>query len=86
MGKYKMYRNNYPLTTKEELEIINSYNPTEEEMNELNKFIKKGGSFDGNPYMVYGENGRLINFIDAYRFIDEMMEECRNEQLQQTNQ
>ena len=54
-------------------------------MNELNKFIKKGGSFDGNPYMVYGENGRLINFIDAYRFIDEMMEECRNEQLQQTN-
>ena len=79
MGKYKMFRDYYYLSTKEELEIINSYNPTEEEMNELNKWIKEGGSFDGNPYLIYGENGNPMNFIEAYRFLDVIMEEWENE-------
>ena len=86
MGKYKIYRDYYYLSTKEELKIINSYNPTEEEMKSLNEFIKEGGSFDENPYMIYGESGHPMNFIDAYRFLDVIREEWENEQLQQANQ
>lgn len=85
MGKYKIYRDYHYLSTKEELEIINSYNPTEEEMTALNEFIKDGGSFDENPYMIYGENGNPMNFIEAYRFLDVIVEAWENEQLQQTN-
>ena len=55
-------------------------------MKALNEFIKEGGSFDDNPYLIYGEYGNPMNFIDAYRFLDVIREEWENEQLQQTNQ
>lgn len=85
MGKYKMYRNNYPLTTKEELKIISSLKLTKDEMNELNDWISKGESFDDNPFMIYEENGKPSNYIEAYRFIKNMREKFINEQLQQIN-
>lgn len=85
MGKYKMYRNNYPLTTKEELKIISSLKLTKDEMNELNDWVSKGESFDDNPFMIYEENGNPSNYIEAYRFIKNMKEKFINEQLQQIN-
>ena len=45
MGKYRRYKNNRYLTTKEELKIIESYNPTDQEMDELDKWILEGESF-----------------------------------------
>lgn len=85
MGKYRMYRNNYPLTTKEELKIINFLNSTKDEMDKLNDWVSKGEFFDDNPFMIYEENGFPSNFIEAYRFEENMREEFINEQLQQIN-
>ena len=71
MGKYKMRANRgYSLTTKEEIKIINEMcNPTPEEWNELNEWVKdKNESFYTNPYDFMDENLNIMNFIEARRF------------------
>jgi hypothetical protein len=71
MGKYKMRDNRgYSLTTKEEIKIINEMcNPTPEEWNELNEWVKdKNESFYTNPYDFMDENLNIMNFIEARRF------------------
>ena len=78
MGKYKMRDNRgYSLTTKEEIKIINEIcNPTPEEWNELNEWVKdKNESFYTNPYDFMEENMKFTNFIDAKRFYLLMIEE-----------
>jgi len=71
MGKYKMRDNRgYSLTTNEEIKIINEMcNPTPEEWNELNEWVKdKNESFYTNPYDFMDENLNIMNFIEARRF------------------
>jgi hypothetical protein len=71
MGKYKMRDNRgYSLTTKEEIKIIKEMcNPTPEEWNELNEWVKdKNESFYTNPYDFMDENLNIMNFIEARRF------------------
>jgi len=78
MGKYKMRDNRgYSLTTKEEIKIINEMcNPTPEEWNELNEWVKdKNESFYTNPYDLMDENLNIMNFIDAKRFYLLMIED-----------
>lgn len=78
MGKYKMKDNKgYSLTTKEEIKIINEMcNPTPEEWNELNEWVKdKNESFYTNPYDFMDENMKFTNFIDAKRFYLLMIED-----------
>ena len=78
MGKYKMKDNRgYSLTTKEEIKIINEMcNPTPEEWNELNEWVKdKNESFYTNPYDFMEENMKFTNFIDAKRFYLLMIED-----------
>lgn len=78
MGKYKMRDNRgYSLTTKEEIQIINEMcNPTPEEWNELNEWVKdKNESFYTNPYDFMEENMKFTNFIDAKRFYLLMIED-----------
>jgi hypothetical protein len=78
MGKYKMRDNRgYSLTTKEEIKIINEMcNPTPEEWNELNEWVKdKNESFYTNPYDFMDENLNIMNFIDAKRFYLLMIED-----------
>ena len=78
MGKYKMKDNRgYSLTTKEEIKIINEMcNPTPEEWNELNEWVKdKNESFYTNPYDFMDENMKFTNFIDAKRFYLLMIED-----------
>ena len=78
MGKYKMRDNRgYSLTTKEEIKIINEIcNPTPEEWNELNEWVKdKNESFYTNPYDFMEENMKFTNFIDAKRFYLLMIED-----------
>lgn len=78
MGKYKMRDNRgYSLTTKEEIKIINEMcNPTPEEWNELNEWVKyKNESFYTNPYDFMEENMKFTNFIDAKRFYLLMIED-----------
>ena len=78
MGKYKMRDNRgYSLTTKEEIKIINEMcNPTLEEWNELNEWVKdKNESFYTNPYDFMEENMKFTNFIDAKRFYLLMIED-----------
>jgi len=67
MGKYKMRDNRgYSLTTNEEIKIINEMcNPTPEEWNELNEWVKdKNESFYTNPYDFMEEN---MKFSRRYR-------------------
>ena len=78
MGKYKMRDNRgFSLTTKEEIKIINEMcNPTPEEWNELNEWVKdKNESFYTNPYDFMDENMKFTNFIDAKRFYLLMIED-----------
>lgn len=78
MGTYKMRDNRgYSLTTKEEIKIINEMcNPTPEEWNELNEWVKdKNESFYTNPYDFMEENMKFTNFIDAKRFYLLMIED-----------
>ena len=78
MGKYKMRDNRgYSLTTKEEIKIINEIcNPTPEEWNELNEWVKdKNESFYTNPYDLMDENLNIMNFIEARRFYFIMVDE-----------
>lgn len=78
MGKYKMRDNRgYSLTTKEEIKIISEMcNPTPEEWNELNEWVKdKNESFYTNPYDLMDENLNIMNFIDAKRFYLLMIED-----------
>ena len=78
MGKYKMRDNRgYSLTTKEEIKIINEMcNPTPEEWNELNEWVKdKNESFYTNPYDFMDENLNIMNFIEARRFYLLMIED-----------
>ena len=78
MGKYKMRDNRgYSLTTKEEIKIINEMcNPTPEEWNELNEWVKdKNESFYTNPYDFMEKNMKFTNFIDAKRFYLLMIED-----------
>lgn len=78
MGKYKMRDNRgFSLTTKEEIKIINEMcNPTPEEWNELNEWVKdKNESFYTNPYGLMDENLNIMNFIDAKRFYLLMIED-----------
>ena len=78
MGKYKMRDNRgFSLTTKEEIKIINEMcNPTPEEWNELNEWVKdKNESFYTNPYDFMEENMKFMNFIDAKRFYLLMIED-----------
>ena len=78
MGKYKMRDNRgYSLTTKEEIKIINEMcNPTREEWNELNEWVKdKNESFYTNPYDLMDENLNIMNFIEARRLYLIMVDE-----------
>ena len=78
MGKYKLRDNRgFSLTTKEEIKIINEMcNPTPEEWNELNEWVKdKNESFYTNPYDLMDENLNIMNFIDAKRFYLLMIED-----------
>ena len=78
MGKYKMRDNRgYSLTTKEEIKIINEIcNPTPEEWNELNEWVKdKNESFYTNPYDLMDKNLNIMNFIEARRFYFIMVDE-----------
>ena len=78
MGKYKIRDNRgYSLTTKEEIKIINELcNPTPEEWNELNEWVKdKNESFYTNPYDLMDENLNIMNFIYAKRFYLLMIED-----------
>lgn len=78
MGKYKMYDNRgLSLKTKEEIKIINEMcNPTPEEWNELNEWVKdKNESFYTNPYDFMDENLNIMNFIEARRFYLIMVDE-----------
>ena len=67
----------YSLTTKEEIKIINEMcNPTPEEWNELNEWVKdKNESFYTNPYDLMDENLNIMNFIEARRFYLIMVDE-----------
>jgi hypothetical protein len=46
---------------------------TIEEKDELREWMANGNSINSNPYLLYGENGVLMDFIDARRTNEDMM-------------
>jgi hypothetical protein len=57
---------------KEYEEMLDSMDP--EEKGELREWMAHGNSVNSNPYMIYGENGRLMDFIAASRIDRDMCE------------
>ena len=46
---------------------------TEPERDELRKWVADGNSPYGNPCLLYGENGHILDFITAIRIDEDMM-------------
>ena len=46
---------------------------TEEEKNELCGWMAQGNSVNSNPHLLYGENGCLMDFLDASRTSEDMV-------------
>jgi hypothetical protein len=55
---------------KEYWETLGSMTLSEKE--ELREWIVQGNSVNSNPYMLYGENGCLMDIISASRISDDM--------------
>jgi hypothetical protein len=60
-----------------ELQTLHEYeemfdNMTNEEKDDLREWIVNGNSVNSNPYMIYGENGCLMDFINASRAAEDM--------------
>jgi hypothetical protein len=45
---------------------------TKEEKDELREWLAHGNSVNSNPFLIYGDNGCLMDFVNASRFADEM--------------
>jgi hypothetical protein len=60
-------------TLKEYEEMLESMSTEEKE--ELREWMAQGYSVNSNPYMLYGENGCLMDLIDAIRINEDM---CNN--------
>lgn len=86
---------------KAELQTLRKYqemfdNMTSEEKYELREWIANGRSVNSNPHLLYGENGCLLDFIEASRTAEDMSDnpeqygwgdpECSNaDQIQDTD-
>jgi hypothetical protein len=62
---------------REELDTLKKYEQmfdgmTSEEKYDLREWIANGNSVNSNPFMIYGGNGCLTDFIDAYRSAEDM--------------
>ena len=42
------------------------------EKNGLLNWMAHGHSVNSNPYSIYGDNGRLMDFVSAFRFAEDM--------------
>jgi len=62
---------------REELQTLKKYEQifdemTAEEKYELREWIVNGHSVNSNPFLIYGENGGLMDFVEASRVADDM--------------
>jgi len=71
----------YELRTllREELKTLHEYvemfdDMTQEEKYELREWMAQGKSVNSNPNFLYGENGCLLDFINASRMDEDMVE------------
>lgn len=62
---------------RDELKTLKEYEDmfdgmSAEEKDELREWMAHGNSVNSNPFMIYGENGCLIDFMAANRTVREM--------------
>ena len=62
---------------KTELKVLLDYiktfdDMTKEEKDELCEWMAHNNSVNSNPFSVYGENGCLMDFVNASRLVKEM--------------
>jgi hypothetical protein len=63
---------------RDELRTLRKYEElfddmTAEEKHELREWLANGNSANSNPHLIYGENGCLMDFIDASRAAEDMI-------------
>ena len=63
---------------REELQTLRKYEQIFDEMNseekhDLREWIVNGNSVNSNPFRIYGENGCLMDFIEASRIAEDMV-------------
>lgn len=71
----------YAYTREETKAFFRAIEITDEELADLNEWIREGNEFYGNPWHIYNEGGYLANFIDATRDIKEMYEDYHRQIL-----
>jgi hypothetical protein len=62
---------------RKELETLREYEEifdgmTAEEKEELREWMASGNSINSNPYLLYGDNGELMDLVNARRVAEEM--------------
>jgi hypothetical protein len=63
--------------SSKELETLSEYEEifdgmTAEEKEELREWMANGNSVNSNPYLLYGDNGELMDLLNARRVAEEM--------------
>jgi hypothetical protein len=62
---------------REELQTLRKYEQmfdemTSEEKYDLREWIVNGNSVNSNPFLIYGENGCLMDYVEASRAAEDM--------------
>lgn len=70
-----------PLTIEETKAYFRAIRLTQEELADLNEWIKDGNRFNQNPWFIYSDKGRLVNFIEASRYVKEQIESYTDQLL-----
>lgn len=70
-----------PYTLEETKTLFRAFKVTEEELADLNEWVKEGHSFYGNPWLISDDKGNTVNFIDGSRCVKEMYEDYQRQML-----
>lgn len=70
-----------PYTREETKAFFRAIEITDEELGDLNEWVKDGNVFYNNPWLIYTDKGNVSNFVDASRFVTQMYEDHLQELL-----
>lgn len=70
-----------PLTIEETKAYFRAIRITKEELADLNEWIKDGNRFNQNPWLIFSDKGKLVNFIEASRCVKEQIESYTDQLL-----
>lgn len=72
---YGLKMDGYPYTQGQTIALFHHFEITEEELADLNEWVKEGNTFYHNPWLIFTNKGNMANFIEGHRFVKDMNEQ-----------